>query len=51
MQKHFQNFEKLNVYLRKIENVQIFFKGVRAQINAKFLGKHCAIYFCLLRAF
>ena len=38
MQKHFQNFEKLNVFLRKIENVQIFFKGVRAQINAKFVG-------------
>ena len=38
MQKHFQNFEKLNVFLRKIENVQIFIKGVRAQINAKFVG-------------
>ena len=32
MQKHLQNFYNLDVYSRKMENVQILFKGVCANL-------------------
>ena len=46
-----QYFHKLNLYSRKTENVQIFFKGTREKIYAKFLRKYCAIFFLLFKAF
>ena len=38
-----QNFQKINVYSRKTENVHIFFKGTCAKIYSKFLCKSFAI--------
>ena len=51
MQKYFQNFCKPNFYLRKNVNVLIHFKGLYANIYAKFLCKNCAICFLLFKAF
>ena len=39
MQKYLMHFQKLNLYLRKTENVQIVFKGICAKIYAQFLIK------------
>ena len=49
--KYLLNFQKLNLYSRKTENVQILFKGICANIYAKFLCKNCAICFILFKAF
>jgi len=50
-QKHLQNYENLNMYSRKNENLQIPFKGVCAKICAKYLFKDCAIWLLLFQAF
>ena len=50
MQKYWQNFQKLNFYSRKTENVQILFKDICAKIYAKFLRKNCPICFPLFKA-
>ena len=49
--KILQNFEKLKLYLRKIENSQILYKDICVKIIAKFLRKNCAICFPLFKAF
>ena len=51
MQKYWQNFQKLNFYSMKTENVQILFKDICAKIYAKFLRKNCLICFPLFKAF
>ena len=51
MQKYLQDVQKLNLYSRKTENVQILFKGICAKIYAKFLRKNCEICFLWFRAF
>jgi len=45
MQKNLQNFQKINFYSRKTENVQILFNGICAKNYAKCLRKSCPILF------
>ena len=39
MQKYLQDFQKLNFYSRKTENVQNLKNDIRAKIDAKFFSK------------
>ena len=47
--KKLQNFQKINFYSRKTENVQILFKGICAKIYENFRRKNCAICFLCSR--
>ena len=51
IQKYGQYFQKLNLYSKKTENVQILFEDICVKIYAKFLRKNCAIYFLCSRLF
>ena len=43
--KYLQNFHKLNLYLKKTENVQILFIGITCKYLFKISFKNCAICF------
>ena len=51
MQKYLQNFQKLNLFSRKTDNLQILVKGICAKIVAKFLRINCSICFLLFKVF
>ena len=43
--KYLQNFHKLNLYLKKTENIQILFTGITCKYLFKIYFKNCAICF------
>ena len=51
IQKYLQNLQKLNLYSKKTDNMQILFKGICAKETEKFLRKSFAVCFLLNKVF